>query len=211
MDNVDLLLVPPLARDARSQALAQLAARLSDLDLSPLLVYLVDAVPPSALPLLGEQFHVMGYEGWDLAESAPARRRLIKRAIELHRYKGTPWAIKQALATLGFTGVALQERLPGTHWAEFEVEVDVTNRPVSAVTYTQIEQVINAYKPVRCHLRRLTLRLTTPCTAHVGAATLSGETITLYPHQLTQLDAFPPRLYSGIGLHSWETIAVYPH
>ena len=98
-----LLLPPPLAGDERFQALGQLAARISDMDLSPLLVYLVDTVNASALPNLAEQLHILG-EGWQFARDDDERRRLLKRAIELHRYKGTRWAIQQVLETLALSG-----------------------------------------------------------------------------------------------------------
>ncbi|RAS18949.1 P2-related tail formation protein [Microvirgula sp. AG722] len=104
-----LLLPPPLAGDERFRALGRIAARISDIDLSPLLVYLVDAVNATALPHLAEQFHVMGDEGWNLAGSDAERRTLIKAAIELHRYKGTPWAIKTALAKIGYPDSELIE------------------------------------------------------------------------------------------------------
>jgi phage tail P2-like protein len=98
-----LLLPPPLAGDERFQALGQLAARISDIDLSTLLVYLVDTVNASALPNLAEQLHILG-EGWQFARDDDERRRLLKRAIELHRYKGTRWAIQQVLETLALSG-----------------------------------------------------------------------------------------------------------
>lgn len=90
-----------LAGDPRFKALAALSERLSDLDRTVLLVYLVDLVTPEALPHLAEQFHVMGLEGWAAADTEDARRQLIKQSIELHRHKGTPWAMKRALAPLG--------------------------------------------------------------------------------------------------------------
>jgi hypothetical protein len=90
-----------LAGDPRFKALADLSDRLGSLDKAALLVYLVDLVTPEALPHLAEQFHVMGLEGWAAADTEDARRQLIKQSIELHRHKGTPWAMKRALAPLG--------------------------------------------------------------------------------------------------------------
>ena len=39
----------------------------------------------------------------ELALTEAAQRELLKSAIALHRFRGTPWAIKQALASLGWT------------------------------------------------------------------------------------------------------------
>lgn len=93
---------PVLAQDPTFSTLARLSERLMTLDIRRLLIYLVDLVEEDALPCLGEQFHIMGDEGWNFAADDAARRALIKAAIELHRYKGTPWAVRQALDVLGF-------------------------------------------------------------------------------------------------------------
>lgn len=85
-----LLLPPPLASDERFSILANIAAeRFAQIDLTALLVYLVDIVDASALPSLAEQFHVQGLEGWLFAANEQEKRELIKQAIELHKYKGT--------------------------------------------------------------------------------------------------------------------------
>lgn len=101
---------PILAQDPVFGPLAQLTERMAGLDTTRLLVYLVDLVEADALPFLGEQFHVMGGEGWDVADDDAARRALIKSAIELHRYKGTPWAVKRVLGQLGIDVELLDQR-----------------------------------------------------------------------------------------------------
>lgn len=92
-----------LARDARFGPLSTLTERIQGLDVSKLLVYLIDLVDADALPHLADQFHVLGLEGWNAALTEDSRRALIQSAIELHRHKGTPWALKRALAPLGLT------------------------------------------------------------------------------------------------------------
>lgn len=79
-----------IALDARFGPLSALVPRLQDLPVEKLLVYLVDAVDAQLLLELGRQFHLTGLEGWRLANTDEARRRLIKRSIALHRKKGTP-------------------------------------------------------------------------------------------------------------------------
>ena len=103
------ILPPSVNIDRRMVLLEQLfAERLTGLDLSVLLVNLVDKVEASALAWLGKQFSLFG-DGWELAKDETAHRELIKTAIEIHRYKGTPWAIRQALAVLGFSDAVLIE------------------------------------------------------------------------------------------------------
>lgn len=113
------LSAPDSINDARTQALLAMIARLAALDLTQLLVYRIDSVPASALPHLGWQFDLLS-PLWQLLapansdlstteEATAARRMLIKNAIPLHRLKGTPAAIKQALASLGWSGAVIQE------------------------------------------------------------------------------------------------------
>lgn len=96
------LLPPALAVDLSMRVLEVLIARLVELDLAPTLVYDFEHVAESALPHLGEQFHVMGAEGWRLATTPEQRRTLLARAVALHRHKGTPWSIREALKAVGF-------------------------------------------------------------------------------------------------------------
>ena len=46
---------------------------------------------------MAKQFHVLGLEGWDYASTESEKRSLLKQAAELHRYKGTPWAVRQGI------------------------------------------------------------------------------------------------------------------
>ncbi|MBS1186675.1 MAG: putative bacteriophage tail fiber protein [Burkholderiaceae bacterium] len=170
-----------LATDERFGPLATLSGRLLELDLSPLLVYLIDLVDADALPYLAEQFHVMGNEGWDFAADDTTRRALIKSSIELHRYKGTPWAIKQALTRLGLEQVSLDEKPEGAHWAEFDANITVVDRPLTESVYPQITRMIDAYKPARSHLRRLIVSAACKGVFFAGIASIAGDTVTVKP------------------------------
>ncbi|WP_415843458.1 phage tail protein I, partial [Xenorhabdus thuongxuanensis] len=99
---------PPLESDISMRALGQLVSRFDDIDLTRLMVYLIDIVDISALYWLADQFSLLG-DGWELVESEDARRTLIKSAIELHRYKGTPWSIREVIRRFGFGEVDLIE------------------------------------------------------------------------------------------------------
>jgi phage tail P2-like protein len=164
-----LRLPPPLEGDARFQILGMIAARLSGMDLSPLLVYLVDTVAENALPYLALQFSLVG-DGWELAESDDARRALIRGAIELHRYKGTPWAIREVIRRLGLGEVEIIEGLGGrirdgsirreglyvhgdpSAWAKYRI---ILSRPITNDQAAQLRSLLAAYAPARCHLASL--------------------------------------------------------
>lgn len=83
--------------------------RLAAIDFSPVLTNLIDAVTPDAFPYLAEQFDVLGYKGWRFVVTDAEKRALIKQSYDLHRFKGTPWSIKEALKLIGITNVQINE------------------------------------------------------------------------------------------------------
>jgi phage tail P2-like protein len=89
--------------------MAELTQRLSLLPVDGLLVDLVDLVSAPFLPHLAEQFHVLGLEGWSTGLAEADQRELVRNAIRLHRKKGTPWAVRTALASIGYPGSELIE------------------------------------------------------------------------------------------------------
>ncbi|MGO1073239.1 phage tail protein I [Lysobacter sp. CA199] len=205
------LLPPPLAQDERSQAIALLASRLQGIDLTPVLVYLIDTVNASALPVLGEQFHVMGFEGWLFADTDLARRRLLKRAIELHRYKGTRWALNQVLVTLGLDGRIREWFEYGGDPFRFQVEIDLVSRGIDEDAYNALLALIDEYKNVRSHLDALRLYLTnrSPIPT-LASVVLAGEITTVLPYELTHLEQHSP-LWLGAALWGVETAIVFPY
>lgn len=173
----DDLQLPAGINDERSRAVLELINRLGAIDLAPLLVYRIDELPDDALHFLAWQFHVMGEEGWELAETPAERRALIRRALELHRYKGTAWSVREAVRSLGYAEAEIVEGLPvalydgehshagvetyggGTRWAMFRVILDLgEDKGLVAETVSRMVALINAYKNVRSHLIDVTFR-----------------------------------------------------
>lgn len=145
----DNRLIPAGIRDTSTLALNDLIDRMGTVDLTPLLVYLIDNVAASALPHLAEQFNVTGYEGWLQTTNTAERRALIKTAIAKHYYKGTPYAIKQAIADVGLAAVIIEWfDYAGTPY-HFKVEVTTNGAEVDAAKTDIIEKLIFEYKNVR--------------------------------------------------------------
>lgn len=131
--------------------------RLDAIQLDALLVYMIDTVNKSALYALAEQFDVLGYKGWKLADTEEKKRSLIKKAIELHRYKGTIWAIREALRTIGYPDATITEHV--THWAGFTIQLNTGNMPVNAAMIEEAVAMVNEYKNVRSHLMGLEFKV----------------------------------------------------
>lgn len=125
--------------------------RFNEFELDKLLVYLIDTVPAEAIPFLAEQFDVLGYKGFRLAKNELEQREIIKRAIELHRFKGTLWAVKEALKAIGFGDAVVEEHVDG-HWAKFRVKIDLGSRKLDELEISDLVKMINEYKNARSHL-----------------------------------------------------------
>ena len=131
---------------------------------------LVDLVAPEHLPLLAESRSILGADGYWLAESDDARRKLIKGAYELHRYKGTPWAIREIVRRLGFGEVQIIEGLTGqtydgsinyngshvygagSYWAHYRI---IMNSVITNDQAALLRKTLAAFAPARCLLAAL--------------------------------------------------------
>ncbi len=109
------------------------------------------------LDLLAWQFHIEGYE---LAQSLEEKRNLIKRAIELHRYKGTKYAIKKVLEALNLEGRIWE-------WFEyngspytFKVDIYSKGKFISPETESKLLDLIHQYKNERSHLEKVSIGYT---------------------------------------------------
>lgn len=145
------LLIPPLAADSRSLAIDALASRMTELDLTPILIYLIDLVPADSLPILAEQFNVVG-PLWNYLPNESAKRRAIKESVAWHCAKGTPWSVETALSWAGHE--AKVEDTTGTErrWAEYQIELGV---PVAPAALEAVLELARFAAPPRSHLVRL--------------------------------------------------------
>lgn len=177
-------LVPESIQDDSTLALEALIERLDDLNLSPVLVNIIDLVTSSALPHLAEQFHVTGDEGWLLAVSDTERRALIKAAIAAHRYKGTPYAIKSVLEALGFQG-ELEEwfQYAGQPY-HFRIAVFTSNgREIIVSDVARLQAMVNEYKNVRSRCESISLTAVQPAAGvYIAHVSMIGITVTTQPH-----------------------------
>lgn len=132
--------------------------RFTDLELDKLLVYLIDTIDATLLPYLAEQFDVLGYKGMKLATNESEQREIIKRAIELHRFKGTLWAVKEALTAVGYGDCEIIEHVDGNPF-KFRVIVDIGTHPVNVLEISEVVKMIDEYKNARSHLVDLSYTL----------------------------------------------------
>ena len=203
-------LLPSSVKDERFKTMAELAARISDLSLSPLLVYLVDAVESSALVELATQFHVMGTEGWNAATTDDARRALIKSAIDLHRHKGTPYAISLALTLRGLSGRSVEWFEYGGDPFHFRVKAKIPQgQAFSASDWDSLVAIVEEAKNVRSHFEGITLQAETSGTKHRALRTEGTAKVVVYPSQPAQASTSGAKR-SGVFASAMNQVSVYP-
>lgn len=147
----ELLIQPSLAGDPNAVALARLPERITDLDISPLVIYDLDRVAAAALPYLAEQFNLAG-PLWEHLQGEADQREAIRRAISWHRAKGTPWAITEALGWIGVAAVPDDLRSMSAQWATYELFLEDPPQP------SQLPLILSLARfaaPARAHLVRL--------------------------------------------------------
>ena len=146
------------------------ASQLEKIDLGTVLMNMVDTCPADALPFLAVQFNVEGYKGMRFCQTEEEKRDLIKRAVDLHRYKGTRWAVAESLKVLGYNDVEVDDHIAGfyydgtnehdatiyyssPHWAMFRVIIYISDSfSWTSDLYPDVVALVNEYKNTRSHL-----------------------------------------------------------
>src|SRR6202171_6584303 len=138
--------------------------------------------------------------------SEAAQREMLKSAVPLHRFRGTPWAVKQALAALGWTQDSLlegQSRWGGTAypasqgWAVFRVMIGLVNgQAVPSGVVSPAVAAVNFFKPARACLD--SIWLVTPPASDV--APRPSDRLTLGGIVRHQIDAARVHTDSGLAI-----------
>jgi phage tail P2-like protein len=158
--------------------------RFSKIELDVLIVAVIDNLPPDALPHLAEQYHVTGNEGWLQCRNDDERRDLIKRSIEIHRYKGTKYALKRVLDMFGLEGKVNEWFEYGGSPFEFTVDLEFVSKGLDMELVEKLEDRINEYKNVRSKLSGLHISVSNKLKNHkYKSACLTGEITTIYPFE----------------------------
>ena len=143
--------------DISSKIFDELFSRFQDLDTDALLVYLIDSVDESALVHLADQFHVMGNEGWLQVKTTAEKREIIKKAMELHRYKGTKYALIKVLSSLNINGSIEEWFEYGGDPYHFKIDIFLQNYTYNEKVFESLKKMIEEYKNVRSVLEEISI------------------------------------------------------
>lgn len=213
LSNIDLLSLQTayMQQDPFVKALCKaLEPYFKMLDEDIILTYIygrIDELDEKVVDSLAWQFHVDFY---DYTLSLEKKREIVKNSIRLHRIKGTPQAVIDASTTV-FGRTKLRE------WFEydsdpfyFSLDVDVTETGASPEQLKKLDILISAYKNKRSWLEILNIFLTTRGTISIGAITIMGEEIVVYPWAPKDISSKINYTVPIAQISSNETIITYP-
>jgi len=177
-------LLPPSA-SALERAAAEVFAQRARLPVRIGDLWNPDVCPAEQLPWLAWARSV---DRWFPDWSEAQRRRAIAASHDVHRHKGTAHALKGALSVLGGQTEVVewfQASPPGAPYT-FSVEHTPELPPQPAIDdawFERIAAIVRAAKNTRSHLvmTRVVLDSRLHARARVGAATLTAQTLHLYP------------------------------
>lgn len=153
MNDVKLIDITPssIADDAQIKALAEAFddAVCNHVDLSVLQILTnVEGLHGDILDLIAWQLHVDGYDETDTDE---IKRHMILSSIEVHRHKGTPWAVARAVASVFRSAQVAEWFEYGGEPYHFKVN-GITEHLTDSVAIERMVNLINAAKNTRSWL-----------------------------------------------------------
>ena len=153
-----------IAASDKFVALCELSKRLDLTEKRQIMTTLVELLPDDVMPLLAEKWSMTGYDGMFAAVTGQSKSVLISNAVQLHRYKGTPYSIREVLRKLGYGEVEIDEGLvlrdyrsnqfvaaipPNEKWAYYGIKL---SKPITLDQAEEIKKVLRSYAPARCML-----------------------------------------------------------
>lgn len=174
-------LLPPNATPLE-RALASVLARISDVPVPIADLWNPARCPAPLLPWLAWTLSV---DEWDSGWPEEVQREVIAASVDIHRHKGTIWAMRRALVVAGLGDAQIIERYgvqyldgsfdldgsrnlaPADHWAEYRV---ILARPMTIRQAQRARAILQSTAPARCHLKAMDF---------TGVAHLLDGTLTL--------------------------------
>mgnify|MGYP000897796282 CR=1 FL=1 len=180
LKNVDLIKLMPsyIQKDPTTQALcAALTSQfrqLADEVKACLILPRVDTLDSVALDELAWQLHIDWY---DANASVEIKRQLIKNAIKVHRYRGTPYAVEQVIQD--YFGDGYVEEWFEYNGQPYHFRVVTSNPSVTGELANQFAMTVESVKNVRSRLEQIIISMTAEMQIYCGNVLHTGDFITI--------------------------------
>jgi phage tail P2-like protein len=141
-------------------------------------VWNADTCPVPLLPWLAWAYSV---DVWDAAWTEAQKRAAIKSSIDVHRYKGTIGAVKEALAALSVEAKVqdwFAQDPPGDPYT-FKIILEGATAGITQEATRALFQVVERTKNLRSHLDGVRITVTSQAGPQVAVVATLGSDITL--------------------------------
>lgn len=132
----------------------------------------IDELDDVALDELAWQLHI---EWYDSTVDIEVKKQLIKKAMEVHMYRGTPYAVEEVIQAYFGDGYVQEWFDYGGDPFMFKV---ITNNPaVTAELANQFIKVLNSVKNIRSHLETIIVALSGEMNFYYAGVVHTGDFI----------------------------------
>jgi phage tail P2-like protein len=146
-----------------------------------IIYFYIDSLPAEVLDALAQDLKVDWY---NLSYDVDTKRKIIKNAVKVHKYKGTPYAVKTAVNNV----------LPGTtieEWPEyggdpfkFKINLEAGDKGFDSAKVNQILRQVEFYKNERSHLDAVNSNITGSAGTYNAAMPSVGAEFTIEPYTI---------------------------
>ena len=191
-------------------ALASIDAwRIGSLDVDVIRrIHRPDDCPPAFLPLLAWEYSV---DEWDPAWTVAVKRNAIKQSLEVHRHKGTAYAVETAIQALDLGAVVEEWFEYGGTAYRFRLTIDLgQTEEWTGKRADSLARVGLRTKNVRSRLETIRVRrVTNNQGPFIGGFMRSSTAVRIAPIVPRELQA-RPYLYVAAFVHSKQAIRLQP-
>lgn len=167
----------------------------------------IDELDEEVVDELAWQFHVDFYDSKLPLEK---KSNLVKKSPMLHKIKGTPQAVIDAVETI-FGRTKLKE------WFEyggkpyfFGLDIDITEHGATEENMNMLDTLIKAYKNKRSWIEYINIYLSNKSKIIYGTVLLTGEKVTVYPYTPKTIET-KGKIKIAIGQNTGaETVTILP-
>ncbi|WDE04673.1 phage tail protein I [Thalassomonas viridans] len=194
-------LLPPNATTLESH-LEQVIKAATDLPVPVSRLWEPEACPLSLLPWLAWAFSV---DEWDDNWPEHIKRQVVQNSFDVHRYKGTPYAVQQALDGLNIK-TQLREwwapdgsQTPGTMTVVALINENLTDNDDGLITREMLEQVTRVVKSARRGVIHFDVELGLSLEENFALAAAASPATGFIDQEFEPLAVVPGELSNGLS------------
>lgn len=173
------------------------------------------ALEESLVDCLAWQFHVDDY---DIAKTYQEKRAMVKSSIQIHRKKGTKWAVKRAVeAAIQDTELKIKEWFEENYNLSgigspyhFKAELMFFGEEFLSDYILRAKRIIESNKSLRSHCDGITVAIGTQGQMKYGFCLAMANTVTISPELVTELAAETNHSRQVQAMHTESILSILP-